>query len=143
MRTITRIPVRYAETDKMAVVYHAHYLVYFEVARTDFLAQCGHDWASYEDQGFVSPVLEATVKYKSPLRYGDIALVETWVSALKPTRIEYSYAVYASDEAKAAGKAAAIGTTQHCIVDAATGKPQSMKKVMPVLYEQYQSILES
>ena len=143
MRTITKIRVRYAETDKMAVVYHANYLIYFEVGRTDFLEQLGHNWASVEEEGFLSPVLEASIKYNSPLRYGDDAIVETWVSALKPTKVEFSYAVYASDSSKAAGKPSALGKTTHCIVDARTGKPQNMKKVTPGLYETYRAALES
>ncbi len=143
MRTKTAIKVRYAETDKMGVVYHANYLVYFEVARTDFLAQQGFDWAACEDLGYVSPVLEVSAKYLSPLRYGDEAIVETWISALKPTKVEYTYYVYANEVARQKGKPAVTGTTSHCLVTTSTGKPVSMKKALPHLYSLYESVLES
>lgn len=51
MKVCTAIPVRYAETDKMAVVYHANYLLYFEDARTRFLEELGYPYARIEQAG--------------------------------------------------------------------------------------------
>ena len=65
----TEIPVRYAETDAMGVVYHANYLLYFEVARTDFLEKIGYPYARIESEGLMSPVVDVHLKYGSPLRY--------------------------------------------------------------------------
>lgn len=56
METSTEIEVRYAETDGMGVVYHANYLVYLEVARTDFLNKLGFPYADIEKAGYLSPV---------------------------------------------------------------------------------------
>ena len=56
MKVCTAIPVRYAETDKMAVVYHANYLLYFEDARTRFLEELGYPYARIEQAGYMSPV---------------------------------------------------------------------------------------
>ncbi len=56
----SRVRVRYAETDKMGVVYYANYLVWFEVARTDWLRHAGWSYRDMEAEGFVLPVVEAT-----------------------------------------------------------------------------------
>ena len=75
MKVCTAIPVRYAETDKMAVVYHANYLLYFEDARTRFLEELGYPYARIEQAGYMSPVVSFEVRYGEPLRYGDVAIV--------------------------------------------------------------------
>ena len=77
MKVCTAIPVRYAETDKMAVVYHANYLLYFEDARTRFLEELGYPYARIEQAGYMSPVVSFEVRYGEPLRYGDVAIVRT------------------------------------------------------------------
>ena len=82
----TEIPVRYAETDAMGVVYHANYLLYFEVARTDFLEKIGYPYARIESEGLMSPVVDVHLKYGSPLRYGDTALVRTKVTKVTPVK---------------------------------------------------------
>lgn len=63
MKVCTAIPVRYAETDKMAVVYHANYLLYFEDARTRFLEELGYPYARIEQAGYMSPVVSFEVRY--------------------------------------------------------------------------------
>ena len=63
METSTEIEVRYAETDGMGVVYHANYLVWFDVARTEFLQELGFPYDKIEEQGYMAPVLEAHVNY--------------------------------------------------------------------------------
>ena len=63
--------VRYAETDKMGVVYHANYFVWFEVARTDWLRETGWTYREMELEGVGLPVLEAHCVYRQPARYDD------------------------------------------------------------------------
>lgn len=72
MKVCTPITIRYAETDKMGVVYHANYLLYFEDARTHFLEANGFPYKKIEDAGYMSPVVSFTVNYGQPLRYGDV-----------------------------------------------------------------------
>ena len=70
-RSISRVRVRYAETDTMGVVYYANYLVWFEVARTDLLRHSGWSYREMEVEGFSLPVIEAHCEYKQPARYDD------------------------------------------------------------------------
>lgn len=71
----TKITVRYAETDRMGVVYHANYLVWFDVARTEFLQELGFPYDKIEEQGYMAPVLEAHVNYGQSFTFGDTALI--------------------------------------------------------------------
>ena len=80
METATEIKVRYSETDAMGVVYHANYLLYLEVARTEFLEKLGFPYKSMEDAGFMSPVLSCNLQYGQSFGYGDTVVVYTSVS---------------------------------------------------------------
>ncbi len=63
---------RYSETDKMGVVYHSHYLEYFEVIRTEFVREAGLTYAELEDSGVMLPVASVNVRYKRPIRYDEL-----------------------------------------------------------------------
>src|SRR5690625_5397224 len=67
----TQIEVRYQETDQMGVVYHANYLVWFEIGRTKFIESLGFNYADMEAHNVVSPVTNVNVSYKYPVQYGD------------------------------------------------------------------------
>ncbi len=73
----TPIRVRYAETDKMGIVWNAHYLTYFAVGRTELLRACGVAYARIEQAGFMLPLLESFVRYKAPATYDDLLALET------------------------------------------------------------------
>jgi len=70
-RSVSRVRVRYAETDQMAVVYYANYFVWFEVGRTDLLRQSGWSYRELEAEGIGLPVIEAHCEYRQPARYDD------------------------------------------------------------------------
>ena len=70
--------VRYAETDKMGVVYHANYFVWFEVGRCELLRAVGRSYRDLEETGIGLPVIEAHCEYKMPARYDDELQVKTW-----------------------------------------------------------------
>jgi acyl-CoA thioester hydrolase len=97
----TRVRVRYAETDQMGVVYHANYLVWFEVGRVELMRQLGLDYKDMErDEGALIAVVEATARYKAPARYDDELIVRTRISAVKLAILKFKYEVLrASDEA--------------------------------------------
>lgn len=139
----TRIEVRYAETDKMGVVYHANYLVWFEIARTKFLEELGFSYADMEQQGYMSPVTSAEVNYGAPLTYGETAVVRTRVTKLTSVKTQYSYEVYKQGQVIGQDKPCCTGSTMHCLVDAKTFKPVSQKRVFPELYSVYERVLEA
>ncbi len=136
----TKITVRYAETDKMGVVYHANYLVWFDIARTEFLQELGFPYDKIEEQGYMAPVLEARVNYGQPFTFGDKALVFVYITKLTPVKAEYSYKVYKPGD-DLQGKPCLTGSTLHCLVRSDTFKPVNQKKALPELYATYQKIM--
>ena len=88
-----QIRVRYAETDRMGLLHHANYLVYFEQARTELLRQLGMTYRDLEDQGFLLVLTKVEVRYKSPARYDDVLTVRTTVERTTAVRIDHRYEV--------------------------------------------------
>lgn len=84
-RTTTR--VRYAETDGAGVVYHANYLLYCEIGRTEWLRSLGVPYRSVEDEGILLTVTEASLRFRKPARYDDPLVIETWLEALRRVRL--------------------------------------------------------
>jgi acyl-CoA thioester hydrolase len=112
--------VRYADTDKMNIVYNGNYLTYFEVGRTELLRACGLPYSHLEREGFLLPVLEAHIEFKTPALYDDVLYIHTsYVIERKPTiRLEY---VIKRGEVELA-----TGYTLHSFV-----KADSMKPIKP------------
>jgi acyl-CoA thioester hydrolase len=100
----TQIRVRYAETDRMGLLHHANYLVYFEQARTELLRQNGLSYKDLEDQGFLLVIAAVEVKFKSPARYDDVLTIRTSVVRTTAVRIEHKYEVSCDGRAVAEGK---------------------------------------
>src|SRR5699024_9719830 len=74
----TKIEVRYQETDQMGVVYHANYLVWFEIGRSKYIDQLGFNYVEMEKDNIVSPVIDLQISYKRPATYGDTVTIFTW-----------------------------------------------------------------
>lgn len=89
----TRLRVRYAETDAMGVVYHANYLVWFEVGRGEYFRALGQDYSDWEHQGYFLPVSEAYARFLAPARYGDLVTVRTWVDQVRSRSVTLNYEV--------------------------------------------------
>jgi acyl-CoA thioester hydrolase len=90
----TRLRVRYAETDQMGVVYHANYLIWFEVGRVELMRQRGLDYKQIEieEQAGIA-VVEVTVRYKSPARYDDELIVQTHVVSVRGPVLRFGYSI--------------------------------------------------
>lgn len=108
---IHRIRVRYAETDKMGVVYYANYLVYLEEARAAFMRAIGYPYSKLEEEGIYAPVRECMVQYLSPLYYDDLFEVEVWVEDLRRSSFKFAYTL------KRDGEILAKGYTLHVLVN--------------------------
>lgn len=87
----TELRVRYAETDQMGVVYHANYLVWCEVGRTELLRSLGTSYAELERQGVLLVVADASLRFHSPARYDDRIKVETAVCEVRSRSISFDY----------------------------------------------------
>ena len=113
------IRVRYAETDRMGLLHHANYLVYFEQARTELLRSRGEAYKDLEDQGYFLVIAKAEVRYRSPAHYDDVLTIRTTVTRTSPVRLEHKYEVFRD------GKLLAEGSTTLACVDR-DGKLQPM-----------------
>ena len=111
--SVTTVRVRYAETDRMGVVYYANYFVWFEVARADLLRTLGWTYREMEETGVFLPVIDARCEYRRPARYDDELEVRTTGSLTSPIRMEFSYEV----QVKGQPEVAAVGRTVHAALD--------------------------
>ena len=112
------VRVRYAETDKMGVVYYANYFVWFEVARTDLLRTLGWSYREMEHAGVALPVILAECQYHCGARYDEELEVRTNGRMLSAVRMEFTYDVVRRED----GRLAASGRTVHAAV-APDGRP--------------------
>ena len=119
MRTSSSVVrVRYAETDKMGIVYYANYLIWFEIARTDWLRTTGWTYRSMEADGYSLPVIEAHCEYKASARYDDEIEITTTARLLSPVRLAFDYVASRHGD----GIALASGYTIHASLDR-SGRP--------------------
>jgi acyl-CoA thioester hydrolase len=85
------IRVRYAETDRMGLLHHSHYLVYFEHGRTELLRSSGYTYRDLEDQGCLLVLSRVNVRYRSPAYYDDLLTLRTVCSRITLVKIEHTY----------------------------------------------------
>jgi acyl-CoA thioester hydrolase len=101
-----RVRVRYAETDQMGVVYHAHYLVYMEEGRTRLMEGLGFLYSELERRGYGLAVHRAEVEYRAPARYDEELLVRTRVARVRSASVSFAYDILrASDGTRLASGA--------------------------------------
>lgn len=86
--------VRYGETDQMGVVYHAEYLVWCEMGRTEYIRRLGTSYASLERSGTRLAVAEASLRYHAPARYDEIIRVETTLTEVRSRALTFDYAIF-------------------------------------------------
>ncbi len=136
MLIVTReIDVRYAETDQMGVVYHTNYFVWMEIGRTAFIQELGFNYAALEKDGYLSPVLDIQATYKKPVRYGEKAIVKTWVEDYDGIRTTYGYEILTED-----GETSVIGSSKHACVKKDSFRPVSFRKLFPEWHEAYERV---
>jgi acyl-CoA thioester hydrolase len=96
----TLVRVNYSETDQMGVVYHARYLVWLDVARTEHLRQCGMSYRDLEASGLRLAVSEVAIRFRQPARYDDPVRIRCWVRELASRKVEFGYAIEHAEEAR-------------------------------------------
>lgn len=130
----TRLRVRYAETDKMNVVYHANYIVWFEVGRVEFMRQLGFTYRDMEEQDQAHlPVMEVRCRYKAPARYDDEILVRTRVAKLRTSFVQFAYQIARVED----GLLLAEGESTHVVVDGNMQRSSLPEKHMRALRTAY------
>lgn len=126
------IEVRYAETDQMGVVYHANYIIWMEVGRTELIQDLGFSYAAMEKDGIISPVVDIQIEYKKPITYGEKAIIHTWIEKYNGIKTVYGYEIFNSH-----GELAAKGFSSHVCVKKETFRPVVFKKLYPEWHEAY------
>jgi acyl-CoA thioester hydrolase len=126
----TTIRVRYAETDGQGIVYSAHYLVWFEIGRTEWCRRVGIDYRRLEAQGYLLVVAEARCRYLSPARYDDEVTVQCWLASAQRRRLEFRYEVRLPAE----GRRLAVGESVHVWVNR-EGRPILLPELLHRLFE--------
>jgi acyl-CoA thioester hydrolase len=117
------IRVRYAETDRMGLLHHANYLIYFEQARTELLRSKGLTYKDVEDQGYLLVLTKVEVRYKRPARYDDLLTIRTIVERTTAVRIDHRYEVYRDNEL-----VAEASSTLACVDHG--GRPQALPELL-------------
>src|SRR5437588_2498093 len=117
------IRVRYAETDRMGLLHHANYLVYFEQGRTELLRTLGLSYRDLEDQGYLLVLTKCEVRYRRPARFDDLLTLRTTVVKTTAVRIDHRY------ELLGEGQLLAEGATTLACVDR-EGRPQALPETL-------------
>ncbi|MGH9317650.1 MAG: acyl-CoA thioesterase [Thermoanaerobaculia bacterium] len=119
MRVVeTSLRVRYAETDRMGVVYHGHYLVWFEIGRTEYCRAAGLPYRKMEESGLWILVTRAECTYRRGARYDDAIRVRSRLTELQSRGLTFSYEVMDAED-----RPLADGSTRHVFADS-SGRPR-------------------
>ena len=103
------IRVRYAEVDRMGVLHHSRYWVYFEMGRTELLRQAGMSYRDLEEAGVYFVVAKCSAKFQAPARYDEVLTLSTRIVKMGAARIDHAY------ELKRAGDGALLATAETTI----------------------------
>jgi acyl-CoA thioester hydrolase len=113
----TDVRVRFADTDAQGIVHNAAYLVWFEVARVEYLRRFAGGYQGLRDHGIEAIVLESLCRYRVPARFDDELVIHCRCLGLRGARFRYEYAITRGEEL------VADGHTEHACVDARTLRP--------------------
>ena len=124
------LTVRYAETDRMGIVHHSNYPVWFELGRTEYIKNCGISYSEVESKGILLPLLELKCKFISSSTYEDKIIVRTSIKSYSKTRLSFYYEVFKEQDME---KAITIGETDHVWTNSEL-RPLNLQKHFPELF---------
>ena len=113
----TEVKVRFAETDAQGIAHHAVYLIWFEVARIEYLARFRGGYPELQAEGIEAVTLDANVSFREPARFDDGLVIGAHCSEIRGARFRFDYRV------ERGGELIAEGTTGHACADARTLRP--------------------
>ena len=129
MRTVeTRLRVRYSETDQMGIVYHANYLVWFEIGRTEWCRAAGLPYADMERAGIFIPVTRVEGSFRRSSSYDDPIVIFTRMESLSSRGCSFAYEIQNPE-----GELLAEGSTAHVFTDASGRARRGSPDVIAVL----------
>src|SRR4029077_6329783 len=118
-----KVRVRYAETDRMGLLHHSNYFVYFELARTEMLRPPGSSYGDIDDAGHFLVIVEIGCKFKRPAHYDDVLTLRTTVARVTHVKIVHHYEVLRD------GLLLAEGQSTLACVDR-EGRPQALPEIL-------------
>jgi acyl-CoA thioester hydrolase len=119
MRVVeTQLRVRYAETDRMGIVYHGHYIVWFEIGRTEYCRAAGMPYSAMEGSGLLILVTGVECRYRRSARYDDAVRVRTRLTELASRGVSFGYEIVDAED-----RLLTEGATRHVFADV-SGKPR-------------------
>lgn len=107
------IRVRYGETDKMGVVHHSVYPLYFEEARTELMRACGFSYAELEADGYLLPLADIGIRFEKGAVYDNLMVVASRPVEVTRVRLVIEYEVFRESD----GERLAIARTHHACTD--------------------------
>ncbi len=129
----TIIRVRYAETDKMGVVYNGEYLTYLEVGRTELMRSKGLPYTEFEKAGYILPLIESYVKYRESAFYDDLLTIRASLSTARKAVVKFEYNILRDNTT------IATGYTVHSFVKSETGRPVKPPKIFTDILQAIES----
>lgn len=93
LKETTNIKVRFSETDALGIVWHGNYITYFEDGREDFGLKKGISYLDIKEKGYATPIVESSCQHKLPLKYGDIATIETTFEDTLAAKMVFTYKI--------------------------------------------------
>lgn len=128
----TFVRVNYSETDQMGVVYHARYLVWLDIARTEHLRQSGMSYRQLEASGLRLAVSEAAIRYRQPARYDDPIRIRCWLREVASRKVDFGYAIEHAED----GRLLATASTSLLALNPGmtlTRLPEALRKTLRVI----------
>jgi acyl-CoA thioester hydrolase len=127
-----RHEVKYYECDRMGITHHSNYIRFMEEARVDWMDQLGYGFDRMEAEGVVSPVVAVDCRYKHPSTFKDVVEIAVAVAETTPLKITFAYTMTVG------GRTVCTATSTHCFLEG--GRPVSLEKRFPELYERVQQV---
>ena len=112
----TEVTVRFNEADPLGIVWHGHYVRYFEDGREAFGKRFGISYLDFYHQGLAVPVVSIQCDYKKPLRYGESVIVETIFRDTPAAKLNFEYRMFDA----VSKQVVATGSSTQVFVDAKT-----------------------
>jgi len=123
----TKIRIRFNETDPLGIVWHGNYITYFEDGREHFGMKHGISYLDVQANGYVTPIIESACKHKLPLKYGDVATIETTFEDSPAAKMIFTYKIFNPQ-----GKIVATGKTIQVFLDI---KTDELSLTLPPFFE--------
>lgn len=130
----SEIRVRYAETDRMGVAYHANYLVWCEVGRTDLIRAMGMSYAQMEAEGILLAVADAQLRFHASARYDDRVRIATRLTGVRSRMVTFAYELSRLNEDGQVAQRLVSASTTLVAIDPA-GRPLAMPAPIRALLE--------